>query len=130
MRLSSRVSTRGSTVRAVWAVWKSMVWSKAASSPRTASVCQGLSSALRSGSASSSCCATSLASPTTATSAGHQRPMCERTASTWMSGTGGSALPELMVRELRATPMANTQSACSTWRRATEVEDDPKMPMS
>ena len=39
-------------------------------------------------------------------------------------------MPELMVSEFSAPPMAMTQSACSMWRRASECEDEPRMPMS
>ena len=61
------------------------------------------------GSASSSACAASRASPTTATSAGCQRPIWPRSASTWISGTLGSEWPKLMVR--RVEPGAEHQHA-------------------
>ena len=80
------------------------------------------------GSASSRACAASRASPTTATSAGCQRPIWPRSESTWISGTLGSEWPKLMVRRLRPAPNTSTQSAWSIMRRAAECEKEPTMP--
>src|SRR4029450_7238602 len=80
------------------------------------------------GSASSRACAASLASPTTATSAGCQRPIWLGAASAWSSGTLGNECPKLMVRRLRPAPNTTTQSAWSIMRRAAEWENEPTMP--
>ena len=72
--------------------------------------------------------AASFASPTTATSAGCQRPIWPRSASTWISGTLGSEWPKLMVRRLSPAPNTSTQSAWSIIRRAAECENEPTIP--
>ena len=115
-------------MRGVLAGSKSRAMSKSRRKLSVSSERNGRSALEPGGSASSRACAASRASPTTATSAGCQRPIWPRSESTWISGTLGSEWPKLMVRRLRPAPNTSTQSAWSIMRRAAECEKEPTMP--